>query len=104
MRADRPLFMPLAITIVSALLAALLFISALVAWLAEIFGSCKEPCLLVGIFLALMAVVVYFVSLKSYFRQIGEELRVIYSVSRAVRDGIDWVTAFLGRTKREEVD
>ena len=104
MRADRPLFMPLAITIVSALLAALLFISALVAWLAEIFGSLKEPCLLVGIFLALMAVVVYFVSLKSYFRQIGEELRVIYSVSRAVRDGIDWVTAFLGRTKREEVD
>lgn len=104
MRADRPLFMPLAITIVSALLAALLFISALVAWLAEIFGSFNEPCLLVGIFLALMAVVVYFVSLKSYFRQIGEELRVIYSVSRAVRDGIDWVTAFLGRTKREEVD
>ena len=104
MRADRPLFMPLAITIVSALLAALLFISALVAWLAEIFGSFKEPCLLVGIFLALMAVVVYFVSLKSYFRQIREELRVIYSVSRVVRDWIDWATAFLGKTNKEEVD
>ena len=104
MRADRPLFMPLAITVVSALLAALLFISALVAWLAEIFGSLKEPCLLVGIFLALMAVVVYFVSLKSYFRQISEELRVIYSVSRVVRDWIDWATAFLGKKDREEVD
>ena len=105
MRADRPLFMPLAITIVSALLAALLFISALVAWLAEIFGSFKEPCLLVGIFLAVMAVVVYKVSLKSYFSQISQELSVIYSVSRVIRGWLDWASAFLGTaTKEREED
>lgn len=101
MRADRPFFLPLAITVVSALLAALLFVSALVAWLAEVFGSLKIPCLLVGIFLAVMAVVVYKVSLKSYFSQISQELSVIYSVSRVIRGWLDWASAFLGTTTKE---
>lgn len=106
MRADRPFFMPLAITVVSALLAALLFVLALVSWLAEIFGSLKVPCLLVGGVCALMAIVVYKVSLKSYFRQISDELSVIYSVSRVIRGWIDWAAAFLGAGAKseEEVD
>lgn len=102
MRADRPFFLPLAITVVSALLASLLFVSAFVAWLAEIFGSLKIPCLIVGAFLAMVAIIVYKVSLKSYFRQIGDELGVIYSVSRVVRGWIDWAVAFLGAKTTEE--
>lgn len=102
MRADRPFFVPLAITVVSALLAALLFVSALVSWLAEIFGSIKVPCLLVGSAMAIMALVVYKVSLESYFKQIGDELRVIYSVSRVVRSWIDWATALVGATNNKE--
>ena len=43
MRADRPFFLPLAIKVVAALLSAVLFISAFIAWLAEIFGSLKIP-------------------------------------------------------------
>lgn len=102
MRVDRPFFMPLAITVVSALLAALLFVSAFVAWLAEVFGSLKIPCLIVGTFLAIIAIVVYRVSLKSYFRQISDELGVIYSVSRVVRGWIDWAAALVGSPKSEE--
>ena len=106
MRADRPFFLPLAITVVTAIIATLLFVSALVAWLAEIFGSLKIPCLIVGVFMAIIATTVYAVTLKSYFRQIGEELNVIYSVSRAVRSWIDWVSALLGAStdnEKEEV-
>ena len=102
MRVDRPFFIPLAITVVSALLSALLFISALVSWLAEFFGSLKIPCLLVGLFLALISTIVYKVSLKSYFLQISEELSVIYSVSRIIRGWIDWAAALLGTTNRKE--
>ena len=82
--------------VLSAILAALLFISALVSWLAEFFGSLKIPCLLVGTFLAIIAAVVYGVTLKSYFRQIGDQLRVVYSVSRIVRSWIDWASALFG--------
>lgn len=102
MRADRPFFLPLAIMVVTALLSALLFISAFIAWLAEIFGSLKIPCLIVGVIMALIAAIVYTVTLKSYFRQIGEELRVIYSVSRIIRGWIDWVTALFGATNNNE--
>lgn len=94
--------MPLAITVVSALLAALLFVSAFVAWLAEVFGSLKIPCLIVGAFLAIIAIVVYRVSLKSYFRQISDELGVVYSVSRIVRGWIDWAAALVGSPKDDE--
>ena len=102
MRADRPFFLPLAITVVAAILAALLLVWAFVAWLAEIFGSFKTPCLLVGGFMAVVAVIVYKVALKSYFVQIGEELRVIYSVSRIIRGWIDWVLALFGATTDNE--
>ena len=102
MRADRPFFLPLAITVVAAILAALLLVWAFVAWLAEIFGSFKTPCLLVGGFMAVVAVIVYKVALKSYFVQIGEELRVIYSVSRIIRGWIDWVLALFGATTNNE--
>ena len=104
MRNERPFFLPLAITIVSATLAALLFVSALVSWLAEYFGSLKIPCLLVGATMAAIAIIVYLVSLKSYFRQISEELNVIYSVSRVIRGWIDWVAHFLGSKTTEESD
>jgi hypothetical protein len=104
MRADRPFFLPLAITVVAAILAALLLVWAFVAWLAEIFGSFKTPCLLVGGFMAVVAVIVYKVALKSYFVQIGEELRVIYSVSRVVRGWMDWAAAFMGGVKEKEED
>lgn len=105
MRVDRPFFIPLAITVVAALTSVLLFISALVSWLAEVFGSLKEPCLLVGTFMAVIAFVVYRVSLKSYFRQISEELSVIYSVSRVIRGWLDWAAALIGATnEKEEVE
>ena len=102
MRVDRPFFVPLAITVLSALTAVLLFVSALVSWLAELFGSLKEPCLLVGAVMAIMAFVVYRVSLKSYFSQISEELRVIYSVSRVIRSWLDWAATLIGATTNDK--
>ena len=101
MRVDRPFFVPLAITVVCTLIATLLFVGAIVLWLAEYFHSLKIPCLLVGAVLAAMAFVVYRVSLKSYFRQISEELSVIYSVSRVVRSWIDWASTLIGATKEK---
>ena len=54
--------------------------------------------------MAVVAVIVYKVALKSYFVQIGEELRVIYSVSRVVRGWMDWAAAFMGGVKEKEED
>lgn len=102
MRADRPFFIPLAIAVVTAILSAILLVSAFVAWLAELIGSVKIPCLIVGSFMAIIAAIVYFVSLRSSFRQFGEELSVIYSVSRAVRSWIDWVRALFGSVDEKE--
>ncbi len=52
--------------------------------------------------MAVIAFVVYQVSLKSYFKQISEELGVIYSVSRVIRGWLDWATALIGATNEKE--
>lgn len=54
--------------------------------------------------MAVIAFVVYRVSLKSYFRQIGEELSVIYSVSRVVRGWLDWAAALVGVKEKVDVE
>ena len=40
--------------------------------------------------------------IKSYFRQISQELSVIYSVSRVIRGWLDWAAALVGATNEKE--
>ncbi len=83
-------FAALIIVALAAPVAALLFVVGVVVWLAELMGSIIYPCFLVGLFFALLALVVYKVSLRDAMRDIDERLSVIYEVTKLLREGIEW--------------
>lgn len=100
MRENRSYFVALIIVALVAPAAAILFVVALVIWLAELMGSLIAPCLLVGLFLALLATIIYKVSLRDAMREVDERLSVIYEVTRLLREGIAWgVNLFFGNKK-----
>ena len=91
---------PLAALIIVALAApaaALLLVVAIVVWLSELMGSVIYPCLILGLFFALLATIVYKVSLRDAMREIDERWRVIYDVTKLLREGIDWGVRLLFR-------
>jgi hypothetical protein len=94
-------FATLIIVVLAALAAALLLVVALVVWLAELMGSAIYPCLILGIFMAILAAIVYRVSLRHIVREIDERLSVIYEVTKILREGIEWCMRVLFRTSRE---
>ena len=97
MRENRSYFAALIIVALAASAAAFLFVVALVVWLAELMGSLIYPCLIVGLFFALLALVVYKVSLHDAMREVEERLSVIYDVTRLLREGIEWGMRLLFR-------
>ena len=90
-------FAALIIVALAAPVAALLFVVGVVVWLAELMGSLIYPCLIVGLFFALLAFVVYKVSLRDAMREIDERLSVIYEVTKLLREGIEWGMRLLFR-------
>ena len=98
MREKRFCFAALIIVALAAPAAAILFVVALVVWLAELMGSLIVPCLLVGLFLTLLATIIYKVSLRDAMREVDERLSVIYEVTKLLREGIAWgVNLFFGK-------
>ena len=97
MRENRSYFAALIIVALAAPAAALLFVVALVVWLAELMGSLIFPCLLVGLFFALLAMVVYKVSLRDTMQELHERIGVIYDVTKVLREGVEWGMRLLFR-------
>ena len=97
MRENRSFLAALTIVALAAPAAALLFVVSVVMWLAELMGSLIYPCLIVGLFFALLALVVYKVSLHDAMREVEERLSVIYDVTRLLREGIEWGMRLLFR-------
>ena len=97
MHENRSHFAALIIVALAAPAAALLFVVALVVWLAELMGSIIYPCLIVGLFFALLATIVYKVSLRDAMREIDERLQVIYDVTKLLREGVEWGVRLLFR-------
>ena len=97
MHENRSHFAALIIVALAAPAAALLFVVALVVWLAELMGSIIYPCIIVGLFFALLATIVYKVSLRDAMREIDERLQVIYDVTRLLREGVEWGVRLLFR-------
>ena len=97
MHENRSHFAALIIVALAAPAAALLFVVALVVWLVELMGSIIYPCLIVGLFFALLATIVYKVSLRDAMREIDERLQVIYDVTRLLREGVEWGVRLLFR-------
>ena len=88
-------FATLLIVVLVASVAALLLVVALVVWLAELMGSLIYPCVLLGLILALLATIIYRVSLRHMMREVGERLRVIYEVTKLLREGVEWLKKLL---------
>ena len=97
MRENRSYFAALIIVALAAPAAALLFVVALVVWLAELMGSLIYPCLVVGLFFALLAMVVYKVSLRDTMQELHERIGVIYDVTKVIREGVEWGMRLLFR-------
>ena len=95
MRERRFSFAALIIVALAAPAAALLFVVALVVWLAEMMGSILYPCLIVGAFMALVALLLYKITLRDALREIDERFGAIYELTRIVREGVDWIVGLL---------
>ncbi|MBQ5647979.1 MAG: hypothetical protein IIV16_02510 [Alistipes sp.] len=100
MRENHSYFASLIIVALAAPAAALLLVVALVVWLAELMGSILYPCLMLGAFFALLAVIIYKVSLRDAMREIDERFVAIYEVTKLFREGIEWGVRLLFRDKR----
>ena len=90
MRENHSHFAALIIVALAAPAAALLLIVALVVWLAELMGSVIYPCLILGLFFALLATIIYKVSLRDAMREMDERLSVIYDVTKLLREAVAW--------------
>jgi hypothetical protein len=90
MRENHSHFAALIIVALAAPAAALLLIVALVVWLAELMGSVIYPCLILGLFFALLATIIYKVSLRDAMREVGERLGVIYEVTKLLHKAVEW--------------
>ena len=62
------------------------------------FGSIVVPCLIVGLFFALLGWAIYRFSLRDSIRHIEEQFRVIYDMMHLAREGVDAVTKLFFRT------
>ncbi len=91
---------PVAALIIVALAApagALLLGVALGVWVAEVMGSVIYPCLILGVFFALLSYIIYKVSLRDAMREIDGRLQVIYDVTKLLREGVEWGVRLLFR-------
>jgi H+/Cl- antiporter ClcA len=95
MQEHRSLFAALTIVVLAALVAALLFVAAIVVWLAGIMGSIFYPCLIVGALFAIVATMIYKVSLRQTIRQTEEELGVVYDVAKMVNSTLHRLFTFV---------
>ena len=100
MHENRSYFAALIIVALAAPAAALLIVVARVVWLSELMGSLILPCLLVGLFLALLSLIIYKVSLRDAMREVDERLSVVYEVTKLLREGIEWGIRLLFRNSR----
>ena len=90
MHENRSYITALIIVALAAPAAALLLVVALVVWLSEIMGSTIYPCLILGLFFALLATIIYKVSLRDAMREMNERLSVIYDVTKLLSEVVGW--------------
>jgi hypothetical protein len=77
--------------VIATLLSILLLVVALIDWLAAFFGSLMIPCLIVALFMALLAALVYLYALRPSLAQARARFDIIYEVFRHIKRGVDWV-------------
>ena len=72
--------------IIAVTAAVVLFIAALVIWLAELLDSGALAAVIVGTVFALMAWIIYSISVRRSIRYINDRLETVYEVAYSVRN------------------
>ncbi len=81
--------------IVTALIASILLISALVLFLGEVIGSHLLSMVLVGGICGVASWVIYSNSLKPVIRELENQITTIYEVAHAARRAYEWTVEYV---------
>ena len=81
--------------IIAAVAAVVLFVAALVIWLAELLDSGALAAVIVGAAFALTAWIIYSVSVRQSIRSINDRMETVYEEAYAVRNWYKLVIRFL---------
>lgn len=84
-------FVALVCFCISAVIAIVLLVAALVIGLSELLGSFTWSALLVGVLFALAAGGIYLFSIKGTMERIRAQAETIYDVARLFKQAYDWV-------------
>lgn len=79
----------------TAIIAIMLIITAVVIWLSELTGSFILSALIVGGFFAVIALVVYLATIRDAVARMQEQIDTIYDVARTAKAGYEWVAGKL---------
>ncbi len=90
---QRPVAGPLALFAITAAIAAAMFLTAVVLWLSEILGSTVLACIIVGGVFAIVAIIIYFASVRATIERFRESLDTVYEVSHLAKSGYEWIIA-----------
>ena len=77
---------------VTAAIAIILFIDAFVMWLASLTGSVAVAALITGGFFAVLAAVVYLLSVRSAVKYVRDRIDTVYEVASRGKEGYDWLS------------
>lgn len=76
----------------TALIAIYLLLTALVVWLADVTGSLIASTLIVGGFFAVIAAVIYLLSIREAVKHIREQIETVYEVAHAAKEAYQWLS------------
>lgn len=91
----RHLITPIVVFGITALIAVVMLLWALVIWLAQLTGSMIWATLILGgvfALIALIALIVYLVSVRPAVQYISDQLDNIAEMAQIVRSGYNWIT------------
>ncbi len=101
----RSVLAPLVYFAVTAAMAMILMVTALIVWLTEVIGSATIATLIVGGFFTFVAWLIYVLSVKRSIEYVKDRLDTVYDVAFAVRNGykvaIRYASSFLGEILRK---
>ena len=84
----------------TAAIAVLLLLTALVVWLSSVTGSFIVSALILGGLFALLAFVIYLLAIRDAVDHIRSQAETVYEVARAAQTGYEWLTEMVTLFRR----
>ena len=99
------LLAPLIYFVLTAVVAMIMLVVALMMWLSEMIGSVSIASLIVGGLFAFVAWLIYVLSVRRSIEYVNDRLNTIYDVAFAVRNGykvaLQYLSSILGDVLRK---